>query len=329
MLSRTESVGLLRNGIVRVDLKKNIVYFAFIVALAFFAITLGDKFISITNILNITRQTAMVSIMAVAMTFVIASGQIDLSIGSIAALGSLIVALTLRSTENIALSVLVGLCFGVLTGAVNGLLITRLGVPAFLVTLGMMGIVKGLAMWITATIAIPIMVENYNIIFGLGTVFGIPILLLWTVIALALGIFAMQMTGFGKKVLAVGGNEVAARYSGINVNNVKVVAMIISGLTAAFAGILYAGRMQAGRFTFGEGDELTVIAAVILGGTGLFGGTANVFGAVVGSLLIGMINNGLIITGLSVSQQMIVRGAIVILATALGTRGRFFGRTSE
>ncbi|HEY3720298.1 MAG TPA: ABC transporter permease, partial [Roseiarcus sp.] len=214
-------------------------------------------------------------------------------------------------------------------GAVNGLLITRMGVPAFLVTLGMMGIVKGLAMWITNTIAIPVMVDNYNIIFGLGALFGLPILLLWTVATLVVGLFVMQMTGFGKKVLAVGGNEVAARYSGINVKNVKVIAMIMSGSSAAFAGILYAGRMQAGRFTFGEGDELTVIAAVILGGTGLFGGTANVFGAVVGSLLIGMINNGLIIEGLTVSQQMMVRGAIVILATALGTRGRFFGRASE
>ena len=329
MPSRVEDTILSRNLTVRFDLKKNIVYLAFIVALAFFAITLGDKFVSVTNILNITRQTAMVSIMAVTMTFVIASGQIDLSIGSIAALCSLIVALTLRATENIALSVFVGLCFGVLTGAVNGLLITRMGVPAFLVTLGMMGIVKGLAMWITNTIAIPIMVDNYNVIFGLGTVFGIPILLFWTVATLAIGLFVMQMTGFGKKVLAVGGNEVAARYSGINVKNVRVVAMVMSGFSAAFAGILYAGRMQAGRFTFGEGDELTVIAAVILGGTSLFGGTANVFGAVVGSLLIGMINNGLIIEGLTVSQQMMVRGAIVILATALGTRGRFFGRTSE
>ena len=100
----------------------------------------------------------------------------------------------------------------------------------------------------------------------------------------------------------------------------------MSGFTAAFAGILYSGRMQAGRFTFGEGDELTVIAAVILGGTSLFGGNANVFGAVVGSLLIGIINNGLILGGLTVSQQMMVRGAIVILATALGTRGYLFLR---
>jgi ribose/xylose/arabinose/galactoside ABC-type transport system permease subunit len=320
--SRNEPTGLFRIGVVRFDLTKNIVYLAFIVVLAFFSIALGDKFVSVTNILNITRQTAMVSIMAVTMTFVIASGQIDLSIGSIAALGSLIVALALKATGNIVLSVFVGVCFGALTGAVNGLLITGLGVPAFLVTLGMMGIVKGLAMWITATIAIPIMVEDYNIIFGLGTVLGIPVLLLWTGVALSIGLFVMTKTPFGKKVLAVGGNEAAARYSGINVRNVKVTAMIMSGFTAAFAGILYAGRMQAGRFTFGEGDELTVIAAVILGGTSLFGGTANVFGAVAGSLLIGMINNGLIIEGLSVSQQMIVRGAIVILATALGIRRR-------
>ena len=308
----------------RFDLAKNIVYIAFFIAIIFFAITLGDRFYSITNILNITRQTAMISIMAVTMTFVISTGQIDLSIGSIAALASLIVALMLQSTENIALSVFVGLSFGMVTGALNGILITALGVPAFLVTLGMMGIIKGLAMWITATTAIPIRVDDYNTIFGLGTVFGIPILFVWTLVALAIGLFVMNYTTFGKKALAVGGNEVAARYSGVNVRNIKIIAMTMSGFTAAFAGILYSGRMQAGRFTFGEGDELTVIAAVILGGTSLFGGTANVFGAVVGSLLIGIINNGLILGGLTVSQQMMVRGVIVILATALGTRGRFF-----
>jgi len=308
----------------RFDLTKNIVYIAFFVAVIFFAITLGDRFISMTNILNITRQTAMISIMAVTMTFVISTGQIDLSIGSVAALASLIVALMLRSTESIVLSVFVGLAFGMACGALNGVLITGLGVPSFLVTLGMMGIIKGFAMWITATTAIPIMNETYNTIFGLGTVFGIPILFLWTVVALVIGLFVMNYTTFGKKALAVGGNEVAARYSGVNVTSIKIIAMTMSGFTAAFAGILYSGRMAAGRFTFGEGDELTVIAAVILGGTGLFGGTANVFGAVVGSLLIGVINNGLIIGGLTVSQQMIVRGIIVILATALGTRGRFF-----
>lgn len=319
----------MKTMISRFDFQKNIVYIAFFIAVIFFSILLGDKFLSVTNILNITRQTAMISIMAVTMTFVISTGQIDLSIGSIAALASLIVALMLRSTESIVLSVLVGLAFGMLTGALNGVLITGLGVPSFLVTLGMMGIIKGFAMWITATTAIPIMDDTYNTIFGLGKVFGVPILFLWTLVALAIGLFVMNYTTFGKKALAVGGNEVAARYSGVNVTKIKIIAMTMSGFTAAFAGILYSGRMQAGRFTFGEGDELTVIAAVILGGTGLFGGTANVFGAVVGSLLIGIINNGLILGGLTVSQQMIVRGAIVILATALGTRGYFFRKKAS
>ncbi|MBX3584189.1 MAG: ABC transporter permease [Rhizobiaceae bacterium] len=320
------SPGLMHSILSRFDLTKNIVYIAFVVAIIFFYLVIGDKFLSTTNILNITRQTAMISIMAVSMTFVIATGQIDLSIGSVAALASLIVALMLEATDSILLSVGVGLGFGILTGALNGVLITALGVPSFLVTLGMMGIIKGLAMWITATSAIPIRNNGYNTIFGLGTVFGIPILFVWTLVALAVGLFVMNYTTFGKKALAVGGNEVAARYSGVNVTAIKIIAMTMSGFTAAFAGILYSGRMQAGRFTFGEGDELTVIAAVILGGTSLFGGTANVFGSVVGSLLIGIINNGLILGGLTVSQQMMVRGAIVILATALGTRGFRFLR---
>ena len=236
----------MHNLLTRFDLAKNIVYIAFFIAIIFFAITLGDRFYSITNILNITRQTAMISIMAVTMTFVISTGQIDLSIGSIAALASLIVALMLQSTENIALSVFVGLGFGMVTGALNGILITALGVPAFLVTLGMMGIIKGLAMSSTATTAIPIRVDDYNTIFGLGTVFGIPILFVWTLVALAIGLFVMNYTTFGKKALAVGGNEVAARYSGVNVRNIKIIAMTMSGFTAAFAGILYSGRMQAG-----------------------------------------------------------------------------------
>ncbi|MCW2308991.1 ABC transporter permease [Rhodobium gokarnense] len=309
-------------GASKINIQENIVYFAFVIVVIFFAFTLGDRFLSVVNILNIARQTAIISIMAVAMTFVIASGQIDLSVGSIAALSSLVVALCLRETDSVILSVLVGLFVGVLIGGTNGILATKVGVPAFLVTLGMMGIAKGLAMWITNTMAVPIMDKDYNVIFGLGTVAGIPILLIWTAVVLIAGVFVMHQTPFGKKILAVGGNETGARYSGINVERVKMLAMCLTGAAAAFAGILYAGRMQAGRFTFGEGDELTVIAAVVLGGTNLYGGTARVVGAVVGSLLIGVINNGLIILGLSVSQQIIVRGMIVILAAALGLSAR-------
>lgn len=305
----------------RFDWGKHIVYIAFVVVFLFFAITLHSRgFITANNILNITRQTAMISIMAIAMTFVIGAGQIDLSVGSVTALTSLITALIITYTNNILLSIVGGLAVGAIIGLTNGLLITRVGIPAFLVTLGTMGIVRGLAMWVTNTAAVPILNDTFNFIFGTGEILGVPILLFWTIIMLVIGHLALTRTPYGKQTLATGGNEVAAKYTGVNTQNIKLLVMTVSGIAASFAGVLYAGRMQAGRYTFGEGDELSVIAAVILGGTSMAGGTGSVVGAVVGSLLMGMINNGLIIAGLSVSQQMIVRGLIIILAVALGNK---------
>lgn len=310
-----------KNVLSRFDWRKYIVYIAFVFVFAFFSITLYDKgFLKFSNILNITRQTAMISVMAIAMTFVIAAGQIDLSVGSIAALASLITALTLQYTNSIILGVLVGLAVGALIGIINGLLITKINIPAFLVTLGMMGIAKGLAMWVTNTAAVPILNDKFNFIFGTGDIAGVPILLVWTGVFLIIGHFVLVNTPYGKQVLATGGNETAARYTGINTQKIKLLVITISGMAASFAGILYSGRMQAGRYTFGEGDELSVIAAVILGGTSMSGGKGSVIGAVIGSLMMGLINNGLIIAGLSVSQQMIVRGIIIILAVALGNK---------
>lgn len=298
------------------------VYVIFLIVLIIFAIWLGDKFFSPTNLLNVTRQTAMISVMAVAMTFVIASGQIDLSIGSTVALTSLVVALLLKSTDNILLSVFTGLVLGAFIGLLNGLCITVLRIPAFLATMGMQSIVKGFAMWTTGTKAVPITNETYNEIFGMGNLLGIPMLFVWTILAMLVGHFALNRLPFGKKTLAVGGNATSAKYSGINVNKVIVIIMVLSGIAASLAGILYSGRLQTARYTFGEGDELSVIAAVILGGTAMSGGTGNIIGAIIGSLLLGVINNGLIIGGLSVSQQMIVRGAIIIFSVALNSLGR-------
>lgn len=310
-------------GIKYFNWSKYIVYIAFVVVFLFFAIALSQKgFLSSNNLLNITRQTAMISIMAITMTFVIAAGQIDLSVGSIAAMASLVTALLLSVTDNIILGLIGGLALGAVIGAINGLLITKVGIPSFLVTLGTMGIVKGFAMWSTDTAAVPILNGTYNYLFGTGDILGFPILLIWTAAALVVGHFVLVKTPFGKQTLATGGNETAAKYTGVNTQKIKLLVMTISGIAASFAGILYAGRMQAGRYTFGEGDELSVIAAAILGGTSMSGGTGSVIGAVVGSIMMGMINNGLIIAGLSVSQQMIVRGLIIILAVALGNKSQ-------
>ena len=304
-----------------INLTNYLVYIIFILVIAIFAIWLGGTFFSVTNLLNIVRQTAMISIMAIAMTFVIASGQIDLSIGSTVAFIGIITAMVLLATNSIILAVVAGLALGAVIGLINGVFVAYVGIPSFLVTLGMQGIIKGFAMWVSNTAAIPILNETYNYIFGLGDIGGIPILLFWTVFILGLGILALYYMPYGKKVLAIGGNAQAAKFTGIRVKRLTTIALIVSSVAASFAAILYTGRMETARYSFGEGDELSVIAAVILGGTSLAGGTGNVIGTVIGSLLMGTINNGLIIGGLSVSQQMIVRGAMIILAVSLGTIG--------
>jgi ribose transport system permease protein len=315
----------------KIDWNKYIVYIAFVTVFVFLSVWLGDRgFLSANNVLNITRQTAMITIMAIGMTFVIGAAQIDLSVGSTAALSALVCALVLRSTENIlpvpgavTLAALASIGVGALIGAVNGLLVTEVSIPSFLVTLGTMGIVRGSAMWLTNTAAVPISDKTpFNFIFGMGEIGRIPVLLVWTAVFVAAGYVLLNKSPFGKKTLAVGGNEIAAGFSGINIKRIKLVVFVMTGVLAAFAGILYAGRMGAGRYTFGDGDELTTIAAVILGGTNMSGGSGFVIGAFVGSLLMGMINNGLILGGLSVSQQTIVRGIIIILAVALSNISR-------
>ncbi|PLR87126.1 ABC transporter permease [Bacillus sp. V33-4] len=314
-----------RLSIKTIQWNKYMVYIVFVVLFILFAFLLGDKgFLSSNNLLNILRQTAMISIMAVAGTFVIATGQIDLTVGATAAMSAMIVSLVLQSTNSILLAIICGIGFGIIIGAFNGLLVTKLGLPSFLATLGMMFAIRGSAMWITDTAAVPIKNTTFNNIFGIGEVGGISVLILWTIAFYIVGIFIFNKTSFGRHTLATGGNEVSAIYSGIKTDRVKMIVLMMSGAFAAFAGILYAGRMQAGRFSFGDGDEMSVIAAVVLGGTAMNGGTGSVIGALVGSVLMGVINNALILAGLSTAQQTIVKGLIIVAAVALSnlTQGK-------
>jgi ribose transport system permease protein len=304
----------------RLDWQDYVVYIGFIVIFIVFSINLyDDGFLSRNNLLNIVRQTATISVMAVAMTFVLSSAEIDLSVGAVAGLASVTTAIVIGQV-GLAAGIATGLLTGLLVGALNGMLVTGLGIPSFLVTLGMLGIARGTAMWITDTAPVPISNETYTSIFGSGNLGPIPSLIAWTALFLVVGHICLRGTPYGRQVLATGGNEIAARYSGINTRRIKFLTLTISGMVAALAGMLYAGRLHSGRFQWGEGDELSVIAAVVLGGTSLFGGVGSVVGTIIGSLLIGLINNGLILMGLEFSQQLIVRGAIIILAVALTGR---------
>jgi ribose transport system permease protein len=300
--------------------RQYIIYIGFAVIFVIFALTLADKgFLNPNNLLNIVRQTAMIAVMAIAMTFVLSAGEIDLSVGAVAGLATVTVAMAIAVAGPVA-GVFAGLATGIAVGMFNGWLTTRIGVPSFLTTLAMMGIAKGVAMWISNTAAVPILSPGYSWLFGGGSLFKIPVLLFWMAVFGAIGHVVLRRTGFGRRVLATGGGETAARYSGIDTKAIKFRVLVISSTAAAFAGMLYAGRLQSGRFQLGEGDELSVIAAAVLGGTSLFGGKGTIIGTIVGALMIGMINNGLILMGLEFSQQLIARGGIIILAVALSQK---------
>jgi ribose transport system permease protein len=297
--------------------RQNIIYIGFVGIFIFFAVTLGHKgFLDTNNLLNIVRQTAPIAIMAVAMTYVLAAGEIDLSIGAVAGLASVATAMAM-DIGGVPLGILAGVATGLIVGVINGVISTRIGIPTFLTTLAMMGVAKGTSMWVSGTKAVPILSDGYNWFFGGGYIGPLPLLLFWMLIAAVIGHAVLRRTTFGRRVLATGGSETAARYSGVNTLNIKFKVLIISSFAAAIAGMLYAGRFQTGRFQLGEGDELSVIAAAVLGGTSLFGGKGTVVGSIMGALMIGLINNGLILAGLEFSQQLIARGAIIILAVAI------------
>lgn len=313
----TDAAATFRKSSVLANWRDYIIYIGFVVIFLVFAATLGEKgFLDPNNLLNIIRQTAIIAVMLVTMTFVLSTGEIDLSVGAVAGLASVATAMGIDQF-GLPGGILCGLGTGVIVGAVNGWLTTTIGIPSFLTTLAMMGIAKGVAMWISATAAIPIINKTYSSIFGAGNLGPVPSLLIWVAIIGIAGHIVLCRTTFGRRVLATGGNETSARYSGIDTASIKFRVLMLSSTAAALAGMLYAGRLHSGRFQFGEGDELSVIAAAVLGGTSLFGGAGTVVGSIMGALMIGLINNGLVLMGLEFSQQLIARGAIIIIAVAI------------
>lgn len=297
-----------------------VIYLAFAVTFVMFSILLrSDGFLSSGNLTNILRQSAIVGVIAVGMTFVISNAEIDLSVGSVAGLASVLTAMAVSQWGTLA-GIVCGLAVGLLVGAINGALVAWVRIPSFLVTLAMMGIAYGTAQWITNSAPQPILDRTYNLILGSGDFGPIPGLVIWFLVFATVGAVLLKHTTFGRKVVSVGANPVASTFSGISVARTKFVVMVIAAVVAAFGGMLYAGRLQSGRYQWGQGDELNAIAAVIIGGTALSGGRGSVIGTVFGALFMGLINNGLILGGLSYPQQQVVQGIIIILAVALGRK---------
>jgi ribose transport system permease protein len=306
----------------RLDPATYVVYVAFLGLLVFFAVTLHDDgFTSEQNLLNILQQAAPIAIMAVAFTFTLSAGELDLSIGAVVALAALVAAKVMADAGPVV-GVLAGVGVGVAVGTLNGFFVTVLALPSFLVTLASMGLIQGLAQTVTDLQSVAITHEGFNNAFGSADLLGVPSLIWWMVAVTALGYFVFRHMRFGAHVVATGDNEEAARAAGINTRRVKFAVLIVSALGAALAGLLYAGRLHGARYTLGSTDLLTVIAAVVLGGTSLFGGKGRVVGALIGSVILAMLNNGLILAGLTVSEQLIARGGLLLLAITATLRGR-------
>jgi ribose transport system permease protein len=296
------------------------VYYGFFLVLLFFAVTLSDTgFFTTTNLMNIVRQTTPITIMAIGLTFALACGHIDLSIGSVVALSALVGAVLMQDYP-MPVAIFAALMVGVVIGFINGVLIEWLKVSSLLVTLGTMGVIAGISRKFTNLEAIPIINQNFNFAFGSGSFGAISVLFIWTILIFVVGYISLNKTRYGRHLLATGGNAKAAHAVGINVVKTRIIALMITSSAAALAGLLYAGRLHGARYTLGEADLLTVIAAVAIGGTCLFGGRASIMGAVIGSWMMGVINNGLILSGFSTNEQLIARGLILVVAVAIGAK---------
>jgi ribose transport system permease protein len=314
---RTEQPGWLAG----VQWKDYVVYAGFVVVFLFFAVTQPASFLSIPNLTNILVQAAPITVLAVGLVFVLSAGEIDLSIGSVVALSALSAAVVLQDTGAWPLAVLAALGVGLAVGLLNGIFVAAVRLPSFLVTLATMGLVAGLSRELTDLQSVPVTDSAFISLFG-AKWFGLPATVWWAALVVVVGGVALRQTRYGAHVLAVGNNASAARVSGIKVDRVRVAVLVGSATAASVAGLLYSARLQGARYTLGEADLMTAIAAVIVGGTSLFGGKGTVVGAVVGSLLMAMLNNGLILAGLSVSQQMVARAVIILIAVSISLRGK-------
>lgn len=293
-------------------LKKYNLFFIFLVFI-FIGSLLSDQFLSTQNILNLLQQSSFVGIVSIGMTFVILVAGIDLSVGAILALTGMCVSILLSTGMNPVLAIFITLIVGAGLGFVNGFISTKFKVPAFIATLAMMVSARGLALLTTNGEPVYDLPDSFTILGG--NVFGrIPLTAVIWVVLTIVAIVVLKYTTFGRKIYAVGGNEESSRLSGIRVGKYVTWCFVISGALAGVAGILMSAWLTVGQPTAGTGLELDVIAAVVLGGTSLFGGKGGVGGTFIGVLIMSMIINIFNLLGLSSYYQSIFMGIIIVLA---------------
>lgn len=286
---------------------------------------LSPSFLSTKNIFNILRQTSVNGIIATGMTFVILTGGIDLSVGSILAISGAVCASLLASGQNIIIAVLAALIIGAMVGFLNGFIITKGKLQPFIATLATMTILRGLTLVYTDGKPITLGSGDLAIKFGQiggGKIFGIPTPALIMILVFTICTFVLKNTQMGRYTYALGSNEEATKLSGLNTDKIKIAVYTISGILASVAGIIITSRLFSAQPTAGDGYELDAIAAVVLGGTSLTGGKGKITGTIIGALIIGVLSNALNILDVSSYYQMMVKGAVILVAVLLDRKSK-------
>ncbi|WP_432408962.1 ribose ABC transporter permease [Wukongibacter sp. M2B1] len=302
---------------------KTISKYKYVIGLILFSIVISimnPRFLSISNLLNVFRQTSINSIIAAGMTFVILTGGIDLSVGSTLAISGAIAASMVAVGANTILVVLVALAIGGAIGAFNGFVISKGKVQPFIATLAAMTLVRGYTLVYTQGKPISTGYEKNAEIFakiGEGYFLGIPVPIYLMIAVFAISFYVLKYTRLGRYVYALGGNEEATFLSGINTNKIKIYVYTISGIFSALAGIIITSRLSSAQPQAGSGYELDAIAAVVLGGTSLAGGSGGVIGTIVGALIIGILNNALNLMNVSSYYQLLAKGLVILVAVLL------------
>jgi ribose transport system permease protein len=301
-LRRTESIERVRRlGIL----------FGFVVVYGVFAL-LNHQFMTVPNLTAVALQSSINAIIAIGMTLVIISAGIDLSVGSIAGLAS-VVAATVMTTQGVFVGVVAGLGVGIVAGAINGVLIARVGLAPFIVTLGTLALFRGSALVFTNGQPIYGIPEAFRSIFA-GSLGPIPTPVILAIVCALIVDFVLRRTTFGEHIVAIGGNEEAARLCGVAVGRVKALIYVIAGALSALGGFVLVARIGAAEPIGGTGYELDAIAATVIGGTSLFGGVGTIGGTLIGALILGGLRNGLTLMNVQSFWQQVASGLVIILA---------------
>ncbi len=289
-----------------------------LIVVLFFSVT-TESFLATKNMINILRQVSVLSILTCGMTFVIISGGMDLTVGSMLGLTGVICAKLLTELQmNPVMAILVTMIAAGIFGTITGMLIVKLRVPAMVITLGMMTVARGLAFIVSAGLPIYDIPENV-VNIGQGYVGAIPIPVIIMLIIVAISTFLLNKSYLGRQVYAIGGNEEAERLAGVKVDQIKIGLYSCSAFLAGIAGVILMARVSSGAPASGTGMEMDVVTAVVIGGVSINGGKGKMWGAFLGALLIGVLSNGLTIMNIGEYYQQVVKGVVLILAVAFDT----------